>query len=90
MENNQFTKIGTYCDKCGQATCFCAFYEKQAEKLLSELQLSMKYYIRDYQGVEKEIDFETFTNHSWNQTFILGKSMIDYEENKTTIIWQDL
>jgi len=87
MENNQFTKISTYCDKCGQACCFCAFYEKQVEKLLNDIQSNMKYYIKYRDEEEKEIDFETFTYYCWEQTLVFGKSIMKYEENKTTIIW---
>jgi len=50
----------------------------------------MKYYIKYRDGEEKEIYFETFTQYCWEQTLVFGKSIVNYEENKTTIIWQDL
>ena len=33
MENSQFTRIGTFCDKCGNVICECNYYQEEMKNL---------------------------------------------------------
>lgn len=86
MENNQFTKIGTFCEKCGQVMCICKQYEEAEQWASKVIDETPKQWYIQLRGETKEVTEAEFNEAGITEFFNYSSLKIHYEEKKQTLI----